>query len=91
MSKAIRYRRRSRDSEGPLSEGHEGQAPVDEVRGELTHPPADAAGAEPSLLAGPGDNHQVAARRALEMHKAVLGQAAAEECLDFLADEGRQP
>jgi hypothetical protein len=82
---------RHRHREHPLADGHGWEDVVDQVRGQLTHPPAATRRTDPAPFARKGDDDGVPAALALGAHEAVLEPATAEVRLELAADERRPP
>jgi len=82
---------RHRHGEDPLADGHVRQDAIDEVRGELAHPPAAAGRTEPAPFATEPDDGGVPAALTAHAQQAMLEEATPEIRLELAPDEGRQP
>ena len=80
-----------RKAEHPLAHGHPGQHLVDQARGRIGHAPAAAGRAEPSLLAGNGNDPARPAVLTTGLHEPVGQIAAFEVAPHLFLDMERHP
>jgi hypothetical protein len=78
-----------RHREDPLADRDGRDDPVDEVRGELTHPPPAAGGAERTALTTEGDHRRVATALTAHAEQTMPEDATPEVSLELAPDEGR--
>ncbi len=76
------------EGDDPLADGNFGKHAVDEPCGGVDHAAGAAGGAEAAAFAGEGDESVSVTLRAVDAGEAVLEDAAAEVCAEFVGDEG---
>jgi hypothetical protein len=82
--------RRHGHGEDPLADGHVGQDAIDEVRGELAHPPAATGRAKAAALAAERDHGALAAALTPYAQQTVAEDATAKVRLELTLHEPRQ-